>query len=478
MRYAFGKNWQAYLAHAFDSRALEQSRKNLLTMLGRDDLCGRSFLDIGSGSGVHSLAAWDAGARPVVSIDVDPDSVAATASLHALRGAPPDWRVLRGDVLDPAFMATLPSADIVYSWGVLHHTGDVWRALDAACSKLAPDGTLFIALYASEVFDLPSHDYWLNLKRAYNTASGPGRLAMELDHVWSQFLGRRLANLPAFLRRAARYRRNRGMSLWYDVRDWLGGWPMQFCSMTEVDGRLSDRGFSLRRFVFGGGCTEYVYAPAAAPGVGVTLLGDQGQIADRPLVVAGGDPLVTLAFRESGAAVIARLYCDGAGRLTNLAGGEAVTAATLAVLPETAAIVLVGGRWEGAAAALAGLTRRPLAVCHPEDRAAFPRLTRLADLPEGPLAIVGTRPPAEALARHLRHSGRLAGFACVERSGRFLGRPCLPLAEAVAAFPADTAFLNSNIHYASNAAVLAGAGARRIYDARRLAEALFFGVGS
>ncbi len=426
MRYGFGRNWQDYLANAFDEQALVQSRRHLLAMLGRDDLHGLSVLDLGCGSGIHALAAWDAGARPVVAIDYDDDSVAACRSLRASRGDPPGWQIMRGDVLDPTFMRTLAPADIVYSWGVLHHTGDLWPALEAARAKMARGGLLYVALYAAEVFSVPGLDHWLALKEHYNRAGKLGRLVMELAYIWRHFMGSRLGNWPALRRRAARYRRNRGMSLWYDVRDWLGGWPMQFCTMGEVDQALRPHGLELRRFDFGGGCTEYVYGDAESPGVGAALLFARAHYAGRPLVVVGADSLADLAFRQEGPTIIARLVCDEAGRLSDRAGGGAVTADWLAALPRETMIVLVGRHWERAAAALSALTRRQLSVCHPECPGVFPQVTRIEDMPDGPVVIIGTRPPAEALARHL-NAARLAGFACVERSGRFLGRPCVPL---------------------------------------------------
>src|SRR5262245_21908996 len=138
MRYEFGRNWQRYVQHSLNDERVSIAQERLLLFLGLGNLRGRDILDIGCGSGIHSLAALRAGARRIVSFDYDPDSVEATAGLRRSAGSPEHWNVMRGDVLDPAFLAQLGTFSIVYSWGVLHHTGDVWRAFDNAQVCLAP----------------------------------------------------------------------------------------------------------------------------------------------------------------------------------------------------------------------------------------------------------------------------------------------------------------------------------------------------
>ena len=79
---------------------------------------------------IHSLCFHKLGARRVVSIDVDRNSVEATRSLHASAGRPWNWEVHEGSILDERFIGGLGTFDTVYSWGVLHHT--------AACGKPSP----------------------------------------------------------------------------------------------------------------------------------------------------------------------------------------------------------------------------------------------------------------------------------------------------------------------------------------------------
>jgi 2-polyprenyl-6-hydroxyphenyl methylase/3-demethylubiquinone-9 3-methyltransferase len=148
IRFAFGANWRRFLDSLDDVR-IREAEASLRAMLGVDHLRGRSFLDIGSGSGLFSLAAWRLGAR-VHSFDYDPQSVACTEELRR-RYAPGDsrWTIARGSALDAAYLLSLGQYDVVYSWGVLHHTGRMWEALELALLQLAPDGSLFIAIYSA-----------------------------------------------------------------------------------------------------------------------------------------------------------------------------------------------------------------------------------------------------------------------------------------------------------------------------------------
>lgn len=255
-RYEFGRNWRRFL-DLLDDERIRTAEQSLQNMLGDSDLSGKSFLDIGSGSGLSSLAARRLGAR-VVSFDFDPESVACTETVKA-RFFPEDpaWKVQRGSVLDEDYLASLGSFDIVYSWGVLHHTGDMWKAVDLAASHVNPGGRFFIALYNDQGLQ---RRIWLKAKRLYCSGTG-GRFMTSA--TFGSYLYLKTAFRCLVLRRNVfrDARRKRGMSYARDVADWLGGYPYQVAEPGVVVDRVLERDFSLIRLKTTNsiGCNEFVF---------------------------------------------------------------------------------------------------------------------------------------------------------------------------------------------------------------------------
>src|SRR5947208_11721581 len=163
-RFGFGRNWASFLKRLNEARIAE-AEKNLIEFLGEKSLAGRSFLDVGSGSGLSSLAARRLDAR-VTSFDYDGQSVACTEELRRrYRPDDPSWIIEQGSVLDTEYLAGLGQFDIVYSWGVLHHTGAMWQAMENAVIPVAPGGKLFIAIYNDTG---TQSRRWHAIKRVYN----------------------------------------------------------------------------------------------------------------------------------------------------------------------------------------------------------------------------------------------------------------------------------------------------------------------
>jgi 2-polyprenyl-6-hydroxyphenyl methylase/3-demethylubiquinone-9 3-methyltransferase len=258
-RFAFGENWKRFLSELDEAR-IERAEESLSEMLGPDALKGKTFLDVGSGSGLFSLAARRLGAA-VRSFDYDAESVDCARALKA-RCLPDDagWSIERGSALDAAFMSSLGRYDLVYSWGVLHHTGDMWKALDLTAGTVAPGGRLFIALYNDQGWRSAA---WRLVKWIYNALPGPARwlvLGPAFFRIWG----------PTFLRDAAKgtplatwrgYSSPRGMSPWRDVVDWVGGYPFETASPEQVLGFIRPRGFRdvKTRINPGYGCSEFVF---------------------------------------------------------------------------------------------------------------------------------------------------------------------------------------------------------------------------
>lgn len=254
--YAFGKNWENYVkSHLSDDR-IDMAREHLLSFLEMEDLRGRYFLDIGCGSGIHSLGALLAGSEKVVSFDVDPFSVKTAETVREKKGGASNWEIREGSILDREFLSGISPADIVYSWGVLHHTGDMWNAIRNAAGMMKPDGLFYIALYTKS----PASDYWLRVKKRYNRASSFRRLLMEFWYVARFMVLPDIAWRRNPLKRFLRYKESRGMSWMTDVRDWLGGYPFEDASIEEVlrFGR-KELGLELVNIATGEANTEYLF---------------------------------------------------------------------------------------------------------------------------------------------------------------------------------------------------------------------------
>jgi SAM-dependent methyltransferase len=265
--FAFGKNWASYAAKVTEAE-LAEAERGLVRLLGPAGLATQRFLDIGCGSGLHAVAALRLGAREVIAVDLDPESV--RTSEEVLRRFAPEgaaWRVLAADVFDltPGAFGTF---DIVYSWGVLHHTGNLERALASAAALVGPNGRLVLALYRRTWLDA----FWRVEKRWYAHASDKSQARAR--SVYLALFRLRMAMLGKnFAEYVRTYRSNRGMDYYHDVHDWMGGWPYETIEPGEVARLMAPYRFEaehvpvrpaekwFRRPVglFGSGCEEYVY---------------------------------------------------------------------------------------------------------------------------------------------------------------------------------------------------------------------------
>ena len=247
-RFAFGQNWARYLAILDEARILE-AQESLKQMLEVEDLAGKSFLDIGSGSGLFSLAARRLGAR-VHSFDYDPRSVACTAELRRRYFSNDlDWAVEEGSALDLDYLKSLGRFDIVYSWGVLHHTGKMWDALEAALLPLAADGKLFIAIYNDTGKET---NRWRRIKRIYNALPVSLKtpfILMLIAPAQLKEAGTALVRLRvrAYLESWTRCESKRGMSRWRDIVDWIGGYPYEAAKIEEIFDFYRARGCTMIR---------------------------------------------------------------------------------------------------------------------------------------------------------------------------------------------------------------------------------------
>ncbi|MEM6472674.1 MAG: methyltransferase [Planctomycetota bacterium] len=267
-RFEFGSNWNSFL-ETLDGGRINRARESLISLLRLDTstetpLTGKTFLDLGCGSGLFSLAAYRLGAH-VTSIDYDTQCVACTEALREREHADRErWILRQGSAIEQPFMRTLGQFDVVYSWGVLHHTGEMATGIQFASQRVEADGLFAIAIYNDQG---GASRRWLSIKKLYN------RLPKLLRPCWvvcvasfyeCRFALARLASgrnpLPFADWRAKR--EDRGMSAWHDWVDWVGGLPFEVAKPESIINPMIRNGFDLTNLTTvgsGWGCNEYVF---------------------------------------------------------------------------------------------------------------------------------------------------------------------------------------------------------------------------
>lgn len=258
-RFPFGKNWHSFISGLSDEK-IESAKNSLSSMLGRSDLQGLRFLDAGCGSGLFSLAALRLGAVEVVSFDVDKESVACAQFLNDRYGPFPNWKITLGSVLERDWLLSLGKFHIVYSWGVLHHTGFMWQALKNIILPVDKDGLLYISIYNDQGIISKG---WKRVKWFYNAVPVPVKFTMVAGYYLVILLTKTVQGIVRFRSPSLwyAYGSDRGMNLWHDAVDWVGGYPFETATPAELIGFFNNHDSSLIKMTrkTGSGCNEFVF---------------------------------------------------------------------------------------------------------------------------------------------------------------------------------------------------------------------------
>ena len=263
--FRFGENWQSFLSTVTED-VIAEAEAGLLRLFPDNVLQGARFLDIGCGSGLHLLSALRLGVSEARGVDLDPASVAATRTLLEERQPNAVCSAETRSVFDMT-----PDDDgrwrVVYSWGVLHHSGDMWNAIARAAALSEMNGFFALALYRKSAFC----GFWRAEKWLYSKS--PDFVQSVIRAIYKTIYR---AGLLATGRNPAVYERSyksaRGMDWHHDVHDWLGGYPYESAAPREITDFLGRRGFSLvRQFqrpaaisgLLGTHCDEYVFQRTA-----------------------------------------------------------------------------------------------------------------------------------------------------------------------------------------------------------------------
>ncbi len=256
--FKFGENWDAY-SKTIGAADIKEAEVGLLRLLPAEEWRGKTIVDIGCGSGIHSLSMYRLGAANVHCVDIDPSSVNTTKSV--LESFDIHTKTEVENILSPEHLDEY--YDIVYSWGVLHHTGDMDLAIRNAAKHVAEGGYFIIALYRKT----KTCDTWVPIKRWFTKRSKVTQTLVVWIYLFLRAINRIFKLKNPFTVFGA-HKNKRGMKEYYDAFDWLGGYPYESSRPEETVAFVEGLGFETllqpkkkkeKTGLFGSTCVEYVF---------------------------------------------------------------------------------------------------------------------------------------------------------------------------------------------------------------------------
>jgi 2-polyprenyl-6-hydroxyphenyl methylase/3-demethylubiquinone-9 3-methyltransferase len=259
--FSFGQNWKEYL-NSLNEDKINEAKKSLTRFLGgKDKIRNKTFVDIGCGSGLFSLAAFLLGAKKVVSVDIDDASLYCVNTLRKKYSSNPDkWVVKKGSALDKSFMKRLGKFDIVYSWGVLHHTGNMYQAFDNLTMLSHEKSIIYLAIYNNNrIFFEGTSPFWLKIKKIYNSSNKIIKKCIYYIYTLYLIFGITVSGKNT-IKYIKDYHTLRGMNFFTDIKDWLGGYPYEYASTQEITDYFKNLGYIAKKISKARslGCNEYL----------------------------------------------------------------------------------------------------------------------------------------------------------------------------------------------------------------------------
>jgi len=252
----FGENWVAYSREALTKEKVESARIDFKQLYSGISFEGKRFLDIGFGQGLALLFAKEMGAI-VTGCDINhkcKESLEITKQVVGYKG---EITTIIGSILSKETMNALRGDcnnkfDIVHSWGVLHHTGSMYKSLKDVTTLVENDGYIVLAIYNRHW----SSPLWRFIKFVY----------CYMPQMVQKLL---IAGLTPIIV-ASKFivtgknplKCKRGMSFFHDVTDWIGGYPYEYASSEEICSIMRSKGFTCVRTVLAEvptGCNQFVF---------------------------------------------------------------------------------------------------------------------------------------------------------------------------------------------------------------------------